>query len=121
MSRCFWTTQIRRSGDRTSNLKYAEDLSQLPYPVSGQTATAAFSRRHHTDAFVVLQDGIVITEQYFENMSQQTPHLLNSVSKSFVGMLAGIAVTTGLGRRSLSDTYVPQLADSAFSRLCKPP
>ena len=118
MSALFQTTQIRRSGDRTSNLKYAlEDLSQLPYPVSKNETRPLqhFLNSTYTDAFVVLQDGVVITEQYFENMSQQTPHLLNSVSKSFVGMLAGIAVDDGaLAADHLVSTYVPQLADSAF-------
>jgi CubicO group peptidase (beta-lactamase class C family) len=118
MSALFQTTQIRRSGDRTSNLKYAlEDLSQLPYPVSKNETQPLqyFLNSTYTDAFVVLHDGVVITEQYFENMSQHTPHLLNSVSKSFVGMLAGIAVNDGaLVADHLVSNYLPQLADSAF-------
>ena len=118
MSALFQTTQIRRSGDRTSNLKYAlEDLSQLPYPVSKNETQPLqhFLNSTYTDAFVVLQDGVVITEQYFENMSQHTPHLLNSVSKSFVGMLAGIAVDDGaLVTDHLVSNYLPQLADGAF-------
>jgi CubicO group peptidase (beta-lactamase class C family) len=118
MSALFQTTQIRRSGDRTSNLKYAlEDLSQLPYPVSKNETQPLqhFLDSTYTDAFVVLQDGVVITEQYFKNMSQHTPHLLNSVSKSFVGMLAGIAVDDGaLVADHLVSKYLPQLADGAF-------
>jgi CubicO group peptidase (beta-lactamase class C family) len=118
MSALFQTTQIRRSGDRTSNLKYAlEDLSQLPYPVSKNETQPLqhFLDSTYTDAFVVLQDGVVITEQYFKNMSQHTPHLLNSVSKSFVGMLAGIAVDDGaLVTDHLVSNYLPQLADGAF-------
>ena len=118
MSALFQTTQIRRSGDRTSNLKYAlEDLSQLPYPVPKNETQPLqhFLDSTYTDAFVVLQDGVVITEQYFKNMSQHTPHLLNSVSKSFVGMLAGIAVDDGaLVTDHLVSNYLPQLADGAF-------
>ena len=118
MSALFQTTQIRRSGDRTSNLKYAlEDLSQLPYPVSKNETQPLqhFLDSTYTDAFVVLQDGVVITEQYFKNMSQHTPHLLNSVSKSFVGMLAGIAVDDGaLVADHLVSNYLPLLADGAF-------
>ena len=118
MSALFQTTQIRRSGDRTSNLKYAlEDLSQLPYPVSENKTQPLqhFLDSTYTDAFVVLQDGVVITEQYFNNMNERTPHLLNSVSKSFVGMLAGIAVDDGaLVTDHLVSNYLPQLADGAF-------
>lgn len=118
MSALFQTTQIRRSGDQNSIFAYAlEDLSQLPYPVS-KSATQPlqhFLDSTYTDAFVVLQDGVIITEQYFNNMAEHTPHLLNSVSKSFVGMLAGIAVDDGalVASRLVSD-YLPQLAGSAF-------
>lgn len=118
MSALFQTTQIRRSGDQASALEYAlEDLSQLPYPVSKSETQPLqhFLDSTYTDAFVVLQDGVVITEQYFNNMNEQTPHLLNSVSKSFVGMLAGIAVDdSALVADSLVSDYLPQLADSAF-------
>jgi CubicO group peptidase (beta-lactamase class C family) len=118
MSALFQTTQIRRSRDQASALEYAlEDLGQLPYPVSkGETQPLQhFLDSTYTDAFVVLQDGVVITEQYFNNMTEHTPHLLNSVSKSFVGMLAGIAVDDdALVADSLVSDYLPQLADSAF-------
>ena len=50
----------------------------------------------YTDGFLVLKDGHVVCEQYFNNMAPHSLHLLNSVSKSFVGMLAGILVAEGV-------------------------
>ena len=48
-------------------------------------------------------------------MQDSTLHLLNSVSKSFVGMLAGIAVEDGLlDTDKYVCAYLPELADTAF-------
>ena len=49
----------------------------------------------YTDAFMVLKDGVLVCEQYFNDMAPHS-HLLNSVSKSFLGMLAGIVIHDGL-------------------------
>ena len=118
MSALFNTTSIRRSNGQVSAFEYAiEDLGQLTYPVArGETRSLQhFLDSTYTDAFIVLQDGIIIAEQYFNGMGADTPHLLNSVSKSFVGMLAGIAVDDGLlDTGSLVSDYLPKLANSAF-------
>ena len=118
MSALFNTTSIRRSNGRVSAFEYAiEDLRQLTFPVArGETRSLQhFLDSTYTDAFIVVQDGIVIAEQYFNGMGAETPHLLNSVSKSFVGMLAGIAVDDGLlNTGSLVSDYLHKLANSAF-------
>jgi CubicO group peptidase (beta-lactamase class C family) len=65
---------------------------------------------------LVLKEGVIVTEEYRNNMQDNTQHLLNSVSKSFVGMLAGIAVEDGLLDTSkYVSAYLPELANSAFS------
>ena len=64
----------------------------------------------------MLKEGVIVTEEYRNNMQDNTQHLLNSVSKSFVGMLAGIAVEDGLLDTSkYVSAYLPELANSAFS------
>ena len=50
----------------------------------------------YTDAFLVLQNGDILSEQYFNHMQADRHHLLNSVSKSFLGILTGIVVGQGL-------------------------
>ena len=57
-----------------------------------------------TDAFAVLYQGKVVAEHFVDGMGPDDHHLLNSVSKSFVGTLAGIAVQKGL-----LDTEAPLL------------
>ena len=49
----------------------------------------------YTDGFIVLHDGNVIYEKYFNGMTPTTRHLLMSVSKSVTGTLAGILVNDG--------------------------
>ena len=119
MSALFATQTIQRSTKPATAFEYAlEDTSQLTYPVS-KSATEPlqhFLDSTFTDAFLVLKEGVIVTEEYRNNMQDNTQHLLNSVSKSFAGMLAGIAVEDGLLDTSkYVSTYLPELANSAFS------
>jgi len=69
----------------------------------------------YTDAFVVVKDGAIITEQYWNQMTRDTKHLLMSVSKSVTGMLVGVLVETGaLQRADQVSQYVPELRNSAY-------
>jgi CubicO group peptidase (beta-lactamase class C family) len=119
MSALFATQTIQRSTKSAMAFEYAlEDTSQLTYPVSkGATEPLQhFLDSTFTDAFLVLKEGVIVTEEYRNNMQDSTQHLLNSVSKSFVGMLAGIAVEDGLLDTSkYVSAYLPELANSAFS------
>jgi CubicO group peptidase (beta-lactamase class C family) len=119
MSALFATQTIQRSTKSAMAFEYAlEDTSQLTYPVSkGATEPLQhFLDSTFTDAFLVLKEGVIVTEEYRNNMQDNTQHLLNSVSKSFVGMLAGIAVEDGLLDTSMYvSAYLPELANSAFS------
>jgi CubicO group peptidase (beta-lactamase class C family) len=119
MSALFATQTIQRSTKSAMAFEYAlEDTSQLTYPVSkGATEPLQhFLDSTFTDAFLVLKEGVIVTEEYRNNMQDNTQHLLNSVSKSFVGMLAGIAVEDGLLDTSkYVSAYLPELANSAFS------
>lgn len=70
----------------------------------------------YTDAFIVVKDNTMLYEQYFNGMAADSFHLLNSVSKSFVGMLAGIHIASELiNETDLVTQYIPELADTAFS------
>lgn len=81
----------------------------------GRLDLDGFLAASQTDAFVVVQRGRVIAEHYANGMTAATPHILMSVSKSMLGLLAGILVARGtldLDRRC--EDYVPELAGSAF-------
>jgi CubicO group peptidase (beta-lactamase class C family) len=49
-----------------------------------------------TDGFLVLHDGVVLCERYFNGMTPSETHLLMSVSKSFNATLCGVLAGRGL-------------------------
>lgn len=68
-----------------------------------------------TNAVVILHEGRIVLEGYANDMQQDTPHLLMSVTKSVVGCVAGILVQRGLlDPDELATTYVPEVADSGY-------
>lgn len=69
-----------------------------------------------TDAFIVLHRGHIVCEEYRGTMTPDTRHLLMSVTKSVVGVLACALIAEG--HCSLTDPVedlVPELADSGFA------
>ena len=74
-----------------------------------------FLQASYTDALLILQNGELIYEHYENGMRPDSLHLINSVSKTFTGMLAGIFVGEGvLDPAERLTGYVPELAGSAF-------
>ena len=68
-----------------------------------------------TDALMVMQDGEVLYEEYFDGMEPDDRHLIMSCSKSFTGVLCGAMVGDGLltpGR--LVTAHIPELAGTAW-------
>ena len=93
------------------------------------TSTASASRPSHGDDHPGRPAGALLrrrlpractaaassTEQYFNGMERDTPHLLQSVSKSVVGGLAGVLVGAGrLEPEAPLTEYVPELAGTSF-------
>jgi CubicO group peptidase (beta-lactamase class C family) len=69
----------------------------------------------YTDGFMVLKDGAIICEHYFNGMDQRTLHLSQSVAKSFTGAIAGILVGRGLLNVDAPITnYLPELTVTAW-------
>jgi CubicO group peptidase (beta-lactamase class C family) len=68
-----------------------------------------------TDALVVLHRGRLVYERYANGMSADTPHILMSVSKSMLGLLAGVLAKAGVLdlERDVTD-IVPELARTAY-------
>mgnify|MGYP003694525787 CR=1 FL=1 len=63
-----------------------------------------------TDAVVVLHDGQIVFEKYFNGMNEESSHLLMSVTKSVVGCIAGILVEQGLlDPDKRASNYVPEI------------
>jgi len=70
---------------------------------------------YNTDALVVIHDGRLAYERYWNGMTPTTPHWLASTSKSVVGTAAAILVNRGvLDRQKQIKDYIPELAKSGF-------
>ena len=69
-----------------------------------------------TDAYLVLQDGALVTEWYGPLGAPDRPHALMSVSKSVVGCVAAVLIDRGrLDPDAEVTRYVPELAGSGYA------
>ena len=75
----------------------------------------SFLHETDTDGFVVLHRGRVVHEHYANGMTAAAPHILMSVSKSMLGLLAGILVARGAlyPDRPVTDV-IPEIAATAY-------
>lgn len=68
-----------------------------------------------TDALVILHRGRLIHEYYAPGMTAASPHILMSVTKSLLGILAGILESRGvLDSGRLVVDVIPELKDTAY-------
>jgi hypothetical protein len=66
-----------------------------------------------TDAFLVLKDGAIVDERYFNSMTAATPHILASQTKAIVGLLAlDLAAEGAIDLAQAAREWVPELAGS---------
>lgn len=94
------------------------DVLALSIPtVSGVPSTIAETlSATHADAFVVLHEGRIACEWYADAVAETSAHPLHSITKSFIGSLAGIVADAGLlDLEAPASTYVPQLADGGYA------
>lgn len=76
---------------------------------------AEFLDRTDTDGLVVLHRGRVVFEHYAHGMTADSPHILMSVSKSLLGLLAGALVAAGdLDLDRPVTDLVPEVAATAY-------
>lgn len=72
-----------------------------------------------TTAFIVIKDGVLIYEDYFNGSQRDSIHTSFSVAKSFVSFLVGKSLEDGfIG--SLDDSitlYLPELTDTRFEKI----
>ncbi len=62
--------------------------------------------RTYCDAVCVVHNGRIVHERYLNDMTERTPHLLMSVSKSVCGATLGIAIGRGLLRADDLVTHI---------------
>ena len=67
------------------------------------------------DALLVLHRGSIVAERYADGMTATTPHILMSVSKSMLGLLAGILAEAGrLDVDAPVSRYVPEIEETVY-------
>ncbi|MFQ5566992.1 MAG: serine hydrolase domain-containing protein [Paracoccaceae bacterium] len=92
-------------------------LSQVSLRDEGKTISfKAFLEKTQTDALVVLHHGRLVFEHYANSMTRETPHILMSVSKSVLGLVAGILAGRGeLDPEAEVAAYVPEVKGTAYA------
>lgn len=107
----------RGNGHRKPLERNERDLDELAVRDSFGNATtlAGLLDETFTDGFLVLKDGAVAYERYFNGMTERTLHLSQSMAKSVTGMVAGILVGRGLLDPAAEITaYLPELAQTGW-------
>lgn len=70
----------------------------------------AYLERTKTDAFLIMYKGEILYENYFNGYKSYQPHALNSVTKSFVGLIVSLLVGKGLlDLHQKAAFYIPEL------------
>jgi CubicO group peptidase (beta-lactamase class C family) len=111
------TAEIANDPRRTRPLAVvARDLSSIRIESeAGRLDLDGYFERAEVDGFVVLYRGELIHESYFNGMDAAQPHICMSVSKSLLGLLAGVLAERGqLDTEAQASRYVPELQGTAF-------
>ena len=115
--RIFPTLLISPGDHPPAPLKYAEKQLELNLltvidPATGETVWVdeLLRDRIRNDGLILIHKGFIIHESYRHGMQPDDRHIAMSASKSFIGMLAQIAVQKGfLDVDELAAKYVPEI------------
>jgi CubicO group peptidase (beta-lactamase class C family) len=99
-------------------------LPQLPQDLGGidferlggkRITVETFLDDSYTDGFLVLHRGRIVTERYFNGMTERRLHLSQSMAKSVTGAAAGCLIAEGvLDPQNPVTHYLPELATTAY-------
>ena len=111
------TVNIEHSQDRVLNLKKSQNYTDnFSLNYDGQTQSIdEIVKKRFIDGIIILKNDEILFEQYYGNLTEDKPHLMNSISKSVVGLLAGKLEQDGLiDFDKPVSYYVPELAKSGW-------
>lgn len=96
-------------------------VAELFGQLAGVKDWNTFLAANHTQAFIVIKDGTVVYENYFNNTHRDSIVTSFSAAKSFTSALIGIAIQEGYIKSADEPitTYLPELAqrDSRFNKI----
>ena len=116
MSSIFDTTKLEKSPSPFVLSHKPESIEAFEFEgLNGKITIRQMLNESFTDAFLVLKNSEIVFEEYQNNMSPKSLHLMNSVSKTFVGMLIGVlAEEDKLSPNDEVIKYIPELEKTAF-------
>ena len=112
------TVNIPRDPTQFLALKNSEDLvSDFSVAFQGrQQAIDNIAEQQYIDGLLILKNGDIVFEQYYGSLKPELPHLMNSVSKSVVALVAGKLAAQGvIDLDKPVSHYVPALAKSGYA------
>jgi CubicO group peptidase (beta-lactamase class C family) len=122
-----WSLRNTRMLIPTANVESAGEPLPLPdgprldpdavqFTIDGTTLTIAdWLRRTCTDGFIVVHDGRIVMERYFDGFGPRQTHAWASMTKSVTGLVAAQLIAEGkLDPDAPLSSYVPELAGTPF-------
>ena len=112
-----WSYRHVRELVPTARIRHARTPTPLPADPHdpGRLPLSRLLDDDRTDGVIALHRGAIVLEEYRRGMRDDDVHLLQSVSKSITGVLAGVLVQRGaLSPQDQVTEHVPELAGSAF-------
>ncbi|PEZ02220.1 6-aminohexanoate hydrolase [Bacillus sp. AFS018417] len=84
---------------------------------NNNTTVLQLLEKYKTDAFIVLHDGNVVYERYFDGYKENEPHGMASLSKVFTGFLISELIEEGKLQPDITaETYVKELQGTPFGK-----
>lgn len=92
------------------------DPDKVQFTVDGTTLSLSdYLRRTYTDGFIVIHDGKIVYEGYFNSYTPHQTHAWASMTKSVTGLIAAQLIDEGkLDPEAKLSAYVPELAGTPF-------
>lgn len=112
------TDVIRRGQGPISGFPVGKPLAPPAFKDQGGIFIdfGTWMRRTHADALIVVHDGSIVFEGYASGVDPATPHTIQSITKSFIGIAAEMLIADGkIDRNAKVSRYVPELASSAWA------
>ena len=110
------TARIRPSSDPWSFRRDERDVSAVTVDTGvGEPSFGELLADTYTDGILVMQGGRIVFERYLNGLTEDTPHLLMSVSKSVTSAVVGVLVGEGrLVPAAAVTDILPELAGTSF-------
>ena len=111
------TAKISKDEKRVLPLKRGADyIDDLKISFAGQEQSIdAIADSQYIDGILVLKNGEIVLEEYYGHLEESKPHLMNSVSKSVVALVAArLAEEKIIDLEKPVAYYLPELAESGW-------